>query len=591
MRQTPSHAEAFMLRARNAFRHAANVARQQEMLLWAAIVGLLGALATLAFRECLTGLQQLLVGHTSSFVEMARELPWYWRVLIPCAGGVVAGCFLLFARRALSDLPSDYMEAVALGEGHIPVRQTLLRSLSSLCTIASGGSIGREGAMVQLAAMCASLLGQGVRFEPSRLRLLVACGAAAGISSAYNAPIAGAFFVTEIVLGAIVMESFGPVVIAAVVANITMRALPDYRPVYEMPAFPVIPGGEVILFLVLGVLAGLLTPQFLRLLAWFKTRFQALGLPLPGQLAAGGLMVGILSIWVPEVWGNGYSVVNSLLHHEWLWSTLMLVLVFKVLATAATAGSGAVGGVFTPMLFIGATTGNLFAQAVHALFPHVATASYAYSMVGMGAFLAAATGAPLMAIFMIFEMTLSYQMMLPLMLACIVSYFTVRSTDAPSMYEITVKRLMHQKALVRLRSMQMADLIKPAVTVLPMTASFSEASAMFLKHSVKYIYMVDAEERFQGVIASQDITAALLDHSADDNSGLHAFLRQGFLHVLTPDMSLDVALQHFLTHQGERLPIIRSLAEPILLGVVHKTSLLDAYARLNRSSLSEKGST
>jgi CIC family chloride channel protein len=150
---------------------------------------------------------------------------------------------------------------------------------------------------------------------------------------------------------------------------------------------------------------------------------------------------------------------------------------------------------------------------------------------------------------------------------------------------------MHQKALVRLRSMQMADLIKPAVTVLPMTASFSEASAMFLKHSVKYIYMVDAEERFQGVIASQDITAALLDHSADDNSGLHAFLRQGFLHVLTPDMSLDVALQHFLTHQGERLPIIRSLAEPILLGVVHKTSLLDAYARLNRSSLSEKGST
>jgi CIC family chloride channel protein len=589
MRQPSSRTEALFLRLSNALRHAASVARQQEMLLWAAVAGFIGALATLAFRECLSGLQQLLVGHSGSFVEMARSLPWHWRVLLPCTGGAAAGCFLLFARRAQSGRPSDYMEAVALGEGRIPVRQTLLRSLSSLCTIATGGSIGREGAMVQLAAMCTSLLGQGARFEPSRLRLLAACGAAAGISSAYNAPIAGAFFVTEIVLGAIVMESFGPVVIAAVVANITMRALPDYRPTYEMPAFPVIPSGEVVLFIALGILAGLLTPQFLRLLAWFKRSFQNLRLPLPVQLAAGGLLVGVLSIWVPEVWGNGYSVVNSLLHREWLWSTLLLVLVFKVVATAATAGSGAVGGVFTPTLFIGATTGNLFAQGVHALWPHLATASYAYSMVGMGAFLAAATGAPLMAIFMIFEMTLSYQIMLPLMLACIVSYFTVRSTDAPSMYEITGKRLMHQRALVRLRSTQMADLIKPAVTVLQLTASFREASALFLRHSVKYIYIVDAEERYQGVVASQDITAALLNASANESTQLHAFLRRRYLHVLTPDMPLDVALQHFLQHQGERLPIVRSLADPVLLGVVYKTSLLDAYARLNRASLSEKG--
>ncbi|MET3130183.1 CIC family chloride channel protein [Oxalobacteraceae bacterium GrIS 1.11] len=573
------------LQLRAWLRRVVALARQHGMLLWAAVVGLLGALATLAFREGLTGAQDVLVGHSGSFVEMARALPWQYRLLLPCAGGALAGAFLLFARRAESAKSLDYMEAIAIGEGHISVPHTLLRSLSSLATIASGGSIGREGSMVQLAALCASVLGRGLRFDAAKLRLLVACGAAAGIAAAYNAPIAGAFFVTEIVLGAIVMESFGPVVIAAVVANITMRALPGYHATYEMPAFPVIPSREVLLFLLLGGLAGLLTPRFLQLIALFKGWFQRAALPLPLQLGGGGLLVGLLSIWVPEVYGNGYSVVNSLLHQHWLWSAVLMVLLFKVVATALTVGSGAVGGVFTPTLFVGAATGTLFAQAVHALWPGLAAGSFAYAMVGMGAFLAAATGAPLMAIFMIFEMTLSYQIMLPLMLACVFSYFVVRSIDGASMYEITARRARHEKALFRLRATQMAELIQPAVTVLPLTAGFDAASRMFLLHPVKYIYMVDQAMRFQGVVALQDITAALLEPGADAGRSLTQFLRRDFLHVVTPDMTLDEALQHFLQHQGERLPVIRSSADPVLLGVIYKTALLDAYSRLIRSSL------
>lgn len=560
--------------------------RQHEMLLWASVVGFLGAISTVAFREGLSSTQQLLVGHSGSFVGMARALPWQFRLLLPCAGGVVAGCFLFLAKRLQSGKSVDYMEVIAIGDGHVSIRQTLLRSLSSLATIASGGSIGREGSMVQLAAMFASAVGKGLWFDPARLRLLVACGAAAGIASAYNAPIAGAFFVTEIVLGAIVMESFGPVVVAAVVANITMRALPGYSPTYVMPLFPSIPNREILLFLVLGVLAGIITPEFLRLIGLFKHWFQQLDLPLPVQLASGGLLVGLLSIWVPEVYGNGYSVVNSLLHQEWLWSTVLMVLVFKVIATALTAGSGAVGGVFTPTLFVGAVMGNLFAQGVHALWPSLASASYAYSMVGMGACLAAATGAPLMAIFMIFEMTLSYQIMLPLMLACVFSYFIVRSTGGASMYEITVKRSRHEQALFRLRAMKMSALVTPAVTVLPMVATFNDASTMLLQHSVKYIYVVDEANRFKGVVASQDITAALFDRSDNGTSQVIDILRRDFLHVVTPDMSLDEALQRFLKHQGERLPVVRNFDDPVLLGVIDKTSLLDAYSRLNSSGLS-----
>lgn len=558
-----------------------HLSASHSMLLWAVVVGFLGALATIVFRECIVGLQLLLTGESGSFVAIAKSLPWHWRVILPTAGGVVAGAILLLAKRVPAAATSDYMEAVAIGDGNIPVRHSLLRSLSSLATIVSGGSIGREGSMVQLSALAASLVGRFTHFEPSRLRLLVACGAAAGITSAYNAPIAGAFFVMEIVLGAIVMESFGPVVVASVVANITMRALPGYKPAYEMPAFPAIAGAEIALFVLLGMLAGVAAPQFLRLLNFSKKQFQKTGLPLPFRLGLGGLLVGLLSVWVPEVWGNGYSVVNALLHTSLLWWSVVLILVAKVVATAVTTGSGAVGGIFTPTLFVGAAIGFLFGLAVHALLPNVSSTPFAYAIVGMGAFLAAATSAPLMAILMIFEMTLSYQVMLPLMLSCVVAYFVARSLDGASMYEITLKRNRDAQERVRLRGIHMSDLIRPADTVLSMSAPFDEISRLFLKYPVKYIYIVDADQRYCGVVALQDITSVLLDKGETESRVAADFLRREFLHVITPDMSLGNAMQLFLDHQGERLPIVRSHADPVLLGAIFKSSLLDAYFRLD----------
>ena len=522
-----------------------------------------------------------MAGRSGSFVEMARSLPWTVRIWLPAAGGLIAGFFLLIARRHADKANHiDYMEAVAIGDGVVPVKLSLWRSVSSLFTIASGGSIGREGPMVQLAALCASLIGRWVHFDPSRLRLLVACGAAAGITSAYSAPIAGAFFVTEIVLGSIAMESFGPVVVSAVVANITMREFAGYKPPYEMPVFPAVAGVEVLLFVALGVLCGLAAPQFLRLLDVSKAGFRKLPVPLPVRLALGGFVVGILSIWTPEVWGNGYSVVNSILHSPWTWTALVLVLVFKLAATAATAGSGAVGGVFTPTLFVGAAVGSLFGQGMHALWPHATSEPYAYAMVGMGAFLAGATQAPLMAILMIFEMTLSYQVVLPLMLSCVVAYFIARAVGKTSMYEITLHRNREEQKRTRLRATQMRELIRPAETVVPPNATVQDMTRVFLEYPVKYLYVANESGAFLGVVALKDITSDLLDKS-DTSAKTAADYLQPHFDVLTPDMSLSVALQHFMAFQGERLPVVESAAHPKLTGVVYKTSLLDAYFRMN----------
>lgn len=208
----------------------------------------------------------------------------------------------------------------------------------------------------------------------------------------------------------------------------------------------------------------------------------------------------------------------------------------------------------------------------------------------MGAFLAAATGAPLMAIFMIFEMTLSYQIMLPLMLACVAAYFVTAAIDGSAMYDVTVRRKHRDAAQWRLRTTQMGDLVKPAVTVLALaTATFADASRMFREHAVKYLYLVDAQGCYMGVVASQDITAAFIDAAADAVRPVAPFMRRDFLHVLTPDMSLDSALALFLRHHGERLPIVRSIEDLVLLGTIDKTSLLDAFAQLNHSRLPAHG--
>ncbi len=414
----------------------------RRMLLWAGVVGVLGALATVLFRKGIQLIELLFTQHSGSLVHIAEGLPWWERLLIPLAGGLLAGMTLQFGLKwARNNQTTDYMEAIVAGNGVIGVRASLVKSLSSLLTVGSGGSIGREGAMVQLAAMVGSAAGHWVRLPQPKQHLLVACGAAAGLAAAYNAPIAGALFVAEIVMGTIAMESFGPLIVASVVSNTTIHHFLGYAPVYQIPAFQFLSNWELIFYAVLGYLLGHLAHPFIALLNHSENLFARTKLPLALKLGLGGLVVGAISTLYPQVWGNGYSVVNSLLHLGITWQLLALILVFKIIATATTIGSGAVGGVFTPTLFIGAAFGSLFGTAMGAIFPGMTSPSSAYAIVGMGAFLAATTHAPLMSILMIFEMTLEYKITLPLMLACVIAYTVAREYhNSESIYAGALRR-------------------------------------------------------------------------------------------------------------------------------------------------------
>jgi len=413
------------------------------LFLAAGLIGCSGSLLVLLFRDGFLDLRRIFVHSATGMVDLARDLPWWGRLALPTAGGALAGAILEYALKWVPRRGSDdYLEAIMLGDGRLGIRKTLLQSAASLCSISSGASIGREGPMVQLAAMAGSTLGRLFRLSPEDLRLLVACGAAAGLASAYNAPIAGLLFVVEIAFGRLSKQTLTPMIVAAVTAVAVAQHFFGVSPVYQIPEFSLNADWRIITYVGLGVLCGFVAPVFRYSLDASRKCFKRIGPSRTVTMALGGLSVGLIAIWVPGVWGNGYSEVSSILHTNWTWGALLIILAAKIVATSCSYGSGAVGGVFTPTLFVGAALGALYGH----VFSHSASAQNAvflsYVLVGMGSFLASMTYAPLMSILMVYELTHSYQIVLPLMLACVISHFIAHKFREDSVY---TKHAAHAK--------------------------------------------------------------------------------------------------------------------------------------------------
>ena len=406
-------------------------------LLVAMGVGVLGALAVEAFRTVLFALEMGLVGaHDGHLVPAARELEPEIRLLVPVIGGPAVGMLMWWAEGAHSTKPSrfrgDYIEAVAIGNGRLDLRGGVLKILASLVVVSTGGAVGREGAMILLSAMAASWIGR-LAGEALELRLMVSCGAAAGLAAAYHTPLAGAVFVAEILLGSLVLAQLGPVVVAAVVSHGITIALvgPGIR--FPMAAVPTLGASQAMVMLAFAPISGIAGAALLYWLELARRSFTKLALPLPLPLVLGGLVVGVLSLWRPEVWGNGDSGVRQQIDGLWPWQTVALVLAFKLLAVAATTGSGAPGGVFTPTLFVGAAFGALLSAALAAL-GYTGAAEPVYAVLGMATLLAGTTHAPVMAALMVAEMTGQYSLLAVFLPACVVTTLVSQRLHPRSIY-------------------------------------------------------------------------------------------------------------------------------------------------------------
>ncbi|MEY4938420.1 MAG: hypothetical protein RIQ93_155 [Verrucomicrobiota bacterium] len=544
----------------------------QGTLLWAAVAGFLGALASILFSTLTERIYDWFGNRSLGVVGSLEQLPWWGCILVPTLGGACAGSILLFGQRLTRMQSStDYMEAIVIGTGDIPLRPSLIKSGAALFSIGSGGSIGREGPMVQLAAVLASLVGRWRRFSPPQLRLLVACGAAAGIASAYNAPIAGSFFVAEIILGTIAMESLGPLVISAVVATLTVNVLTSAHVLYKVPAFQQVSLWELPPYIALGFMVGVLAPVFLLSLKHAERFFVSLRLPLVVRLALGGLLVGVIAINVPQVAGNGYSVVVEIVNGRLLWTAIVGIFACKWLATMASFGSGAPGGVFTPSLFMGAGSGLLFGSAVHHLWPAGAQDPRAFALVGMGAFLSAASHAPVMAVIMLFEITLSYDIILPLLLSSVIAYYTAKSLEGASLYSEVLQRKAAGAPDPAMGEGSVGDMMRPDPPVIAPNAHFADIARMFLNVRVNNLYVVDAGGVFLGVVSLHDIKPYLGEPELAELVVARDILHDDFPR-LAPDQPLAEALGGFIGIVAERLPVVDHAG--ILRGSLAKNDLL-----------------
>src|SRR5438477_2127604 len=346
-------------------------------------VGVAGGVINLVYYHLSQAVQWVVFGRTGDLPELGSSLESWQRLLPPTFGMLAAGLVLYLGLRLIANPGlTNLLEVVVAGDGRLPLRASLINALSSICSINTGASIGREGAIIQLSSTLASKLGQYAGWPPYRLRLLVACGAASGIGAAYNAPIAASVFAAQIVLGNFSMNLFAPVVFASVVASIISRSFFGIQQWYEVPKFDFTSLTQLPWFLLLGAVSGVFGAGFMKLLGWSEKLFSKLPLPIYSRLALAGLIVGALGIFYPEAWGNGYSATNEILHLRIPAIELIFGLfIAKLLATAVTVGSGTVGGVFTPTLFLGAALGSLFGGALHTINIGVTLPTGAFALV------------------------------------------------------------------------------------------------------------------------------------------------------------------------------------------------------------------
>lgn len=558
---------------------------QAVILLWAVLMGVVGALATLIFFQSVRWLQMLTMGEAGTIDSVVSNYSTWQTIVYPCLAGLVGGLLLSWSASIKTDTNSDYMEAVALGDGRLSIKQGVLRILSSLTVITSGFSIGREGPMIHMGSMLSSAIGRFFFMNARQLRLVVACGAAGAVSAAYHTPIAGALFVAEIVVGSMSMAIVGPLLVAAMSAHLTTRLFGSHFLLYEIDIEISLTTELIICAIIIGIFAGVLSPLFLRTLDWCKKALKLTPLPLAARMAIAGAFVGMFLLYDPRLAGNGDSIVSTFIHGvDWTWQFLAIFLLLKVAVTLISVGSGAVGGVITPIMFIGAAVALLILKTALLIFPVLVSYSPVFVILGMGAFLSAASSAPLMAIIMMIEMSYNQSIVVPVVLACVIASFLARQINGLVMFNVTTNREEDIRLRHRLGNVRIEQLVNknPENTILS-DKLVGEAIDMFTELSVRYLYVINDDNEFMGVLAHRDITRGLLGAVKPDEPIPAHLISRTYLEPLRLGMTLDEVQDEFVTYNGERLPVLDFSDPPHLLGVVYKSDVLRRYSEIKKS--------
>jgi CIC family chloride channel protein len=547
------------------------------LLLFSILVGIGSGFGAIFFRWLINSFKTIFFVHGQSLLYF---LGAYYVILIPAVGGLVIGPLIyLFAREAKGHGVPEVMLAVATLGGRIRPRVALIKALASSICIGSGGSVGREGPIVQIGSTIGSGLGQLFRLSEEKVKILVACGAAGGIAATFNAPIAGIFFALEVILGDYALRFFSSVVLSSVTATVISRTFLGDHPAFMVPPYELLSIWEIPLYFIFGFLAAFTALLFVRTLYKCEDIFDSWKIAEYIKPACGGLVIGLIGLFFPQIFGVGYESIELALYGKiafWLVTILVFV---KILATSLTIGSGGSGGVFAPSLFIGAMLGECYGKLIQFVTPDIAIPSGACALVGMGSVFAGASHAPISAILIMFEMTGNYKIILPLMITCIISTVVVRRFTKESIYTLKLRR--RGIDLQKVRGLDLMGGIKVSEAMVKSVITFDETLAVrtveqMIKstHRHRGFPVIDLKGKLVGMVTLKDINESLANEKADIT--VREIMTKDII-VCYPDENLRTALQKLGTKEIGRAPVVNRNNPSRLIGLITRENIIDAY--------------
>jgi chloride channel protein, CIC family len=525
--------------------------------------------------------EMIVLGHEFFLETLGGFLEKYglWTIaFIPVLGGLIVGFIqVYFIGIERYHGVAGIIESVALSGGRLRWWRIPAKTVASAVSIGAGASVGPEDPSVQIGSNLGSMFGTLLRMSEERVRTLVAAGAAAGVASAFNAPIAGVFFAVEIILGEIGTNALGVVVLSSVIASVFTQAVSGAQPAFSVPSYAFNSPWELILYFALGLIAGLVSALYVKFLYRSQDFFHNLKIPRWGKPAIAGALVGVVGIFLPEIFGEGYHVIGDVLNGRsgiiWL---LFVLMIAKLIMTPVSIGGGFAGGVFAPALFIGAMLGGGLGLIAQSLFPSLNIVPGAFAMVGMAAVLAGAVHAPLTAILLLFEMTRDYRIILPLMFAVIISLLISRWIESDSVYMLGLARkgirIERGRDLEVLERITVDEVMTESSPFLRENTSVKEAIDYMTEQRVHGVPVLTSRGELYGIVTMHDIRDSDLDHEEKIGD-----ICARDLLVTHPDETIGAALRRMSVRDIGRMPVVSRENPKMLVGLLRRSDAIRAY--------------
>lgn len=565
------------------------------MIIVAIIIGILAGFAAIAIRALIEGISSLSFSGEGSLLENIYNTEWYWILLIPAIGGMIVGPLIyFFAPEAKGHGVPEVMQAILLRGGAIRPRVAFVKAIASAITIGTGGSVGREGPIIQIGSSLGSTVGQFFRVPSSRLKTLVGCGAAAGIAAAFNAPIAGALFAVEIILMDFAVAQFSPIVISSVMATVVSHSFEGKFAAFTVPAYQYVSPYEIGFYFLLGAVSGIISFLFIKVLYFSEEYFdEKFNFPEYLKPVIGGLAIGLMALVFPQVMGIGYDSINAALHGDMIWYLALGLVFLKILATSLTLGSGGSGGIFAPSLFMGAMLGAFFGYFVNLYFPDITAGPGAYALVAMGGLVAGTTRAPVTAIIIVFELTNDYAIILPLMVTVVISLILSSKLSRESIYTLKlVLRNIYIKegtATNIMESIFVKDVFKKDFDKIHISDNFNTVVKKVINGRGRKFPVVDNENNLMGVIITNTIKDYLLEGDVLQNLLVASDLLIQNIDKVVPNDNCQVALDKMKSHDFDGLVVVESHESNKILGMVWRKDIQVEYDKeIERRDISSR---